>query len=647
MESYVFSKIIAGFAAVVISVSGFIFPSHVRNQKVGNDEIKRFSSEEELKDAISKTRKKDGAYGGDGLYEVDAAVNESTSIRNDNNTYSPSTSDESNNHSETNTQVAGVDEADIIKTNGKYIYYISNNILHVVNAIPASNMEEIKTIDLSSNGTWKYKDATELYIDDSYITVIGTETRLVDDNIGEDDIIENRINWYHRTTETLTTINIYKIDNYKLVRTFEISGNYISSRKIDNNIVLISNKYIYSDYGILPICKDSSVSKEYKDIPANEICYFKDFEDCNYMIISTIDLKNIDEKANVQTFFGASTEIYMNKDSLYVAKICYDYSSGFSVIDTNGFFRDISYSYTNTTKIHKFDIKGGKVQYCATGVVPGSLLNQFSMDEYNGYFRITTTDNSNFEESTNNLYVLDSNMNIVGKLENLAKGEKIYSTRFMGTKCYMVTYKTVDPLFVIDISNPTSPRVLGELKIPGYSKYLHPIGENYLIGFGEDSIEKSYMDWNGEQRVTAYTNGLKLAIFDVSDFNNPKEIHSIKIGGRGSYSELLYNHKALLYDEERGIFAFPATICKEAGTYDNGVPMYGKTEFAGVLVYNLSVEDGISLRGKINHNNGKVYYHDIERVLYIGDVLYTASPNMIKANNINTIEEVGRVYLKK
>ena len=238
-------------------------------------------------------------------------------------------------------------------------------------------------------------------------------------------------------------------------------------------------------------------------------------------------------------------------------------------------------------------------------------------------------------------------MNIVGKLENLAKGEKIYSTRFMGTKCYMVTYKTVDPLFVIDISNPTSPRVLGELKIPGYSKYLHPIGENYLIGFGEDSIEKSYMDWNGEQRVTAYTNGLKLAIFDVSDFNNPKEIHSIKIGGRGSYSELLYNHKALLYDEERGIFAFPATICKEAGTYDNGVPMYGKTEFAGVLVYNLSVEDGISLRGKINHNNGKVYYHDIERVLYIGDVLYTASPNMIKANNINTIEEVGRVYLKK
>ncbi len=646
MESYIFSKIIAGLAAVVISVSGFIFPSHVRNQKNSNDEIRKFSSEEELKDAISKTRKKDGAYGGDGLYEVDAAVNESTSIRNDNDTYSPSTSDESSNHSETNTQVAGVDEADIIKTNGKYIYYIANGILHIVNAIPASDMKEVKTIDLSSDGKWKYKNATELYIDDSYITVIGTEARLVDDDIKTNEIMEDRIYW-HRPTETLTTINIYKIDTYELARTFEISGNYVSSRKIDNSIVLISNKYIYSDYGILPICKDSAISKEYRDIPANEICYFKDFEDCNYMIVSTIDLENIDEKANIQTFLGASTEIYMNKNSLYVAKICYDYSSDFDMIDTNGFFRDISYTYTNITKVHKFDIKDGKVQYCATGAVPGSLLNQFSMDEHNGYFRITTTDNSNFEESTNNLYVLDSDMNIVGKLENLAKGERIYSTRFMGTKCYMVTYKTVDPLFVIDISNPTTPKVLGELKIPGYSKYLHPIGENYLIGFGEDSIEKSYIDWNGEQQVTAYTNGLKLAIFDISDFNNPKEIHSIKIGGRGSYSEFLYNHKTLLYDEERGIFAFPATICKEAGTYDNGVPMYGKTEFSGVLVYNLSVKNGISLRGKIDHNDGKVYYNEIERVLYIGDVLYTASPNMIKANNINTIEEVGRVSLKK
>lgn len=646
MESYIFSKIIAGIAAVVISVSGFIFPSHVRNQKNSNDEIRKFSSEEELKDAISKTREKDGAYGGVGLYEVDATVNESTSIRNDNDTYSPSTSDESSNHSETNIQVSGVDEADIIKTNGKYIYYIANGILHIVNAIPASDMKEVKAIELSLDGKWKYKNATELYIDDSYITVIGTEARLVDDDIKTNEIMEDRIYW-HRPTETLTTINIYKIDTYELARTFEISGNYVSSRKIDNSIVLISNKYIYSDYGILPICKDSAISKEYRDIPANEICYFKEFEDCNYMIVSTIDLENIDEKANIQTFLGASTEIYMNKNSLYVAKICYDYSSGFDIIDTNGFFRDISYTYTNTTKVHKFDIKDGKVQYCATGAVPGSLLNQFSMDEYNGYFRITTTDNSNFEESTNNLYVLDSDMNIVGKLENLAKGERIYSTRFMGTKCYMVTYKTVDPLFVIDISDPTTPKVLGELKIPGYSKYLHPIGENYLIGFGEDSIEKSYIDWNGEQQVTAYTNGLKLAIFDVSDFNNPKEIHSIKIGGRGSYSELLYNHKTLLYDEERGIFAFPATICKEAGTYDNGVPMYGKTEFAGVLVYNLSVKNGISLRGKIDHNNGKVYYDEIQRVLYIGDVLYTASPNMIKANNINTIEEVGRVSLKK
>lgn len=645
MESYILSKIIASLAAVVISISGFIFHSYEKKQRIGNDEIKKFSSEQELKNAISKTIQKEGIYSDD-LFLVDAVADESSTMKSDNATYSPSMSNETKNYSETNIQVTGVDEADIIKTNGKYIYYISDNILHVVKVIPASDMEEVKTIELYSKGVWKYKNATELYIDDNYITVIGTETKATDDNVEENEIMEKRINWY-RPTETLTTINIYKIDTYELVRTFEISGYYISSRKIDNNVVLISNKYIYGDYGILPICKDSAISKEYKNIPANEIYYFKNFEDCNYMIISKINLENIDEKADVQTFLGASTEIYMNKNSLYVAKICYDYSSVYDVIDANGFFSDISYSYTNTTKIHKFDIKDGKVQYCATGVVPGSLLNQFSMDEYNGYFRITTTDNSNFEESTNNLYVLDSDMNIVGKLENLAKGEKIYSTRFMGTKCYMVTYKTVDPLFVIDLSKPTSPKILGELKIPGYSKYLHPIGEKYLIGFGEDSIEKSYIDWNGEQQITAYTNGLKLAIFDVSDLNNPKEIYSIKIGGRGSYSELLYNHKALLYDEEKGIFAFPATICKEAGTYDNGVPMYGKMEFAGVLVYNLSVESGISLRGKIEHKNAGEDYNYIERVLCIGNNLYTVSPKMIKANNIDTIEDVCKVDLKK
>jgi len=267
------------------------------------------------------------------------------------------------------------------------------------------------------------------------------------------------------------------------------------------------------------------------------------------------------------------------------------------------------------------------------------------MDEYNDYFRITTTSNSG-----NSLYVLNEKLEEVGKLENLARGERIYATRFMGDKCYLVTYKTVDPLFVIDLSVPEKPTVLGELKIPGYSTYLHPLGENYLIGFGEDSVEKGYINWEGEQEVTAYNVGLKLAIFDITDLNNPKEIHSVKIGGRGSYTELLNNPKVLYFDEEEKIFAFPATLTEETKFYQNGTPMYGEVIFEGALVYNLSVENGISFSGKIEHDFKKDEKHynsnNIERIISIGENFYTLSPNMLKVTNIETMQEIKEGCVK-
>ena len=252
------------------------------------------------------------------------------------------------------------------------------------------------------------------------------------------------------------------------------------------------------------------------------------------------------------------------------------------------------------------------------------------MDEYDGNFRITTTT----MDEGNNLFVLNKNMKEIGSVTNLASGEKIYATRFMGEKAYVVTYKTVDPLFVIDLSNPEKPTVLGELKIPGYSSYLHPLGENYLIGFGEDSVEKSYLNWKGEQEVVAYATGLKMAIFDVSDYNNPKELYFVKIGNRGSYSELLYNHKALLFDENEGIFAFAAYLTSDGGYYEDGTPMYGDKMFDGALVYNVSVEEGISLRGKIEHDES------VERIVRIGDKLYTLSKEDIKVSDIKEIKEL-------
>ena len=259
------------------------------------------------------------------------------------------------------------------------------------------------------------------------------------------------------------------------------------------------------------------------------------------------------------------------------------------------------------------------------------------MDEKDGYFRIATTNRTKLG-NTNNLYVLNENMEQVGKVEGLARGERIYSVRFMGNRAYMVTFVETDPLFVIDLSKPTEPKVLGELKIPGYSKYLHPYDETHLIGFGEDTVVENYGYGN-----IVRTNGMKMALFDVSDPTNPKEMYVEKIGEQGTYSELLENHKALLFSKEKNIIAFPISIRE-----DNY-----KTSFQGAVVYGLTLEKGFELKGKITHRKAEEnqkysydYSKKVERIIYIKDNLFTLSKGLIKATNMNTMEEKGEVEIK-
>ena len=545
-----------------------------------------------------------------------------------------STTSSNKEFSTTNTQVQGVDEADIVKTDGNKIYYLHDSKVEVLN---------VTDEDLSSEKVLSFEEGVypfEMYLDEKYLVVLANSYINIKD-VSNAENSKIALPYYYMPNKSSTKIIVYDINSLEVVREVEAEGNSISSRKVGDDIYVITNKYIsfYRDINeddILPLYKDTCVSGEFMELEATKVKYFSDFdgEDCNYMIITSLNLDNMEEEANINTYLGAGNEVYCSTENLYVAKVQYNrnVSSGRLMIDSISIGDDSS-----ETSIHKFAISNGDVKHIATGKVPGRLLNQFSMDEYDGNFRITTTLN----DSGNNLYVLDANMEIIGKLENLAKGEKIYATRFMGDMAYVVTYKTVDPLFVIDLKKPREPKVLGELKIPGYSSYLHPLGDNYLLGFGEDSVEKSYINWEGKTEVVAYANGLKMAIFDVSDYNNPKELHSIKIGARGSYSELLYNHKSILLNEKEGIIAFPASVTEDAGAYDDGTPRYGDVIFEGALVYNLSVEDGISLRGKISHDVDEYKYkNNIQRIIYIGDNLYTFSNSMAKVSDIKTIEEI-------
>jgi len=312
-------------------------------------------------------------------------------------------------------------------------------------------------------------------------------------------------------------------------------------------------------------------------------------------------------------------------------------------------YEDISKELEKTV-IHKIGINKNKLEYKANGSVTGNVLNQFSMDEHNGYFRIATTKNrtwSRFEEenfdSYTNLYILDENLNSIGKVENLAAGERIYSVRFMQDRAYMVTFKQTDPLFVIDVKDPENPKVLGELKIPGFSNYLHPYDNETLIGIGKDTAEN---EWGG---VT--TKGLKFSLFDVKDVASPKEIDTYIIGDAGSESVALSDHKAFLFSRDKNLLVVPA-IVRESKNENS----WGDITFSGALVFGIS-KDGFELKGRISHleekdvdifNRGGYNYNmGVKRSLYINNVLYTFSDYYLKMNNLENLDLVKNLELKK
>lgn len=552
------------------------------------------------------------------------------SITNANSKNETATNEVANDYSKTNTQVQGVDEADIVKTDGTYIYYLTNEKLTIINTENASQMKEMSTIKFDETFT-----PEEIFLNNDKIIVIGkryeydkTERKI---GIDEDFLYPNYMD------KTYTSAKLYNVkDKTKptLERTVEVEGDYLTARMIGSNVYIASNKYMYYAYicntykstelnedDFKPHYLDTATSNETKSINFDCIYYIPEFEDTNYLNIVAFNITN-NQEANVESYLGAGEEIYASKENLYVTKTKYDYER--------------KNKTSITTEIYKFNLNNANCTFAKAGDVPGSVLNQFSMDECNGYFRIATTDSTswNSESNTNNLYVLNENLETIGKIEGLAKGERIYSVRFMGNRAYMVTFVETDPLFVIDLSNPTTPTVLGELKIPGYSKYLHPYDETHLIGIGEDTEVVNY--GYGDRVVT---NGMKMAMFDVTDPNNPQELYNVKIGEKGTYSELLYNHKALLFSKEKNIIAFPISIT------DNDY----KVTFQGAIVYGVSLEKGFELKTKISNSATDYdrYYsrNRVERIIYIKDTLFTLSNGLIKAVDLNTFETKGSIEL--
>lgn len=636
-KNYIKTYLAVGASAFIFVMAISIGISPINNNKnrveplenvEQNEELPKLENFENLYDIIKEKEEK--YYDTNERFLTDASSNTNSSA-----SFEEAKSVEDLDYSKTNVQVEGVDEADIVKTDGNYIYYVSFNKIIIVDAKDSNDLKVVSEINYEEEDFYP----NELYINNNKLIVIGENGRYSYRKLIE---VDTAYPSYNKNSSSAKVYNIKDKSNPKLEREVQIEGSYLSSRMIGDNIYFITNEYIYSylfrnkeiseldENSFKPRYKDTAVSNEEKSIEYNDIYYFPESEDTSYLNIAGFNINN-NEEVNIKTYLGAGEDIYSSQDNLYITRVKYEYK--------DSYLYDEYDNHNVNTYIYKFKLENSKIAYINAGSVPGKVLNQFSMDEKDGYFRIATTDSKswNSKTNTNNLYVLDENLKIVGKIEGLAKGEKIYSVRFMGNRAYMVTFVETDPLFVIDLSKPENPTVLGELKIPGYSKYLHPYDETHIIGFGENTKTNKYGG--------VVTDGMKMALFDVSNPNSPKELYSVDIGDKGTYSEILNNHKALLFSKEKNIIAFPISISEEAGEYRT------KLKFQGAIVYGLDLEKGFTLKGRIAHMEIKDGYKnydsekEVERIIYIKDSLYTLSRGLIKATNINTMQEESKIDL--
>lgn len=555
-------------------------------------------------------------------------------------------------YSKTNIQVEGVDEADIVKTDGEYIYIVSGGNITIVKAYPPEEARVLSKISLDGGITGIFINGDKLAVFETeygvypiYESTVVNESASSSESINETTTEDEPsrlpapIIWEPPTT----SIKVYDIsdkENPVLTRNFSVDGNYFSARMIGDYVYVVATQYTFfvdTDVFLPRVHSDN----ETEVIPASDIYYYN-FSDTSYSFTSIVALNiqnDVQEPTHETILLGGTSTIYVSQNNIYLTFPDYNWQE----------------DETMKTAIQRIKITKESITFEASGEVLGNVLNQFSMDEYNGYFRIATTTGHiarTFTEATseNNVYVLDMNLDVVGKLEDLAPGEKIYSARFMGDRCYLVTFRKIDPLFVIDISDPTAPTVLGQLKVTGYSGYLHPYDENHIIGIGKETVAAEEGDF-------AWYQGIKISLFDVSDVSNPVEVAKYEIGDRGTDSPILSDHKALLFDREKNLLVIPVLLAEiDENDYAGEIPdnAYGEYVWQGAYVFDISL-NGIELRSKITHmddntdllKSGYYYYSDytIQRSLYIENVLYTISSMKLKMNNLETLAEINEIEI--
>lgn len=575
---------------------------------VSKQKLSKFASEAELKQYFSK------------LYSENAYTTvPAGSVTNSNASAAPaapgaasdqmkeeikSFADTSLAYDRTNTQVDGVDEADIIKNDGRYLYILSNNTKLTI--VDTQTMKIVSTKRIQSKGS-----DTQIFIDEMYL--IGNRLVLIGYEYADSNNNETIMNdgksvtccWaYMPITDSVNILlDISDKNNVKEIKRTTQSGSIVSTRVI-GSILYTVTRYA-ADLTDKKTMDETSVPKINGEKLTHNDIYRNSAKDNlqQYIVVSAWDTKKENDPIGKIAVLGNGDEVYCSGNKLYLTGTEFDETE--------------KSNYFETTKIYSFSLNGTSIAYTADGVVTGIIDNQYSIDEHNGYLRLATTGyNFNNDTYTSNLYVLDANLNVIGKLEDIAKNEQVKSSRFMGDIAYIVTFRNTDPLFTVDLSDPANPKITGQVKLPGFSEYLHPVGENLLVGVGYSGDDDS-----------ADTNSVKISLFDVSDKNNPKELDSHVI--KSANTDVNYNAKAFLFYKEKNLVGIPISY----EIYNQSKDLYS---YSNQFKF-LQIENGkFTEKTNFVHTANSTYIAAFFRGCYIGDKLYTITDESVVEHSITS-----------
>lgn len=503
-------------------------------------------------------------------------------------------------YSETNIREEGVGEADIVKTDGKCLYILNNRRIQIV-GIEQEEMEPLGCIDMDEDDY-----VSEIYIKDDKLVVVYTRS--------EYRVESGSSGGVYKEYATAETFDVSDPENPKSVGKISQSGNYYTMRMVGDYVYLFSTFYADTSSarkyigGYIPEIQGKTIDSESILMPMFP-------RGSQYTVVSTFSMENPGEKIDSKAIFGASGMCYVSGKNIYICEGYYDSEK----------------SNVTQTCIRKVAFEDGKLEAVGQTRIDGTLNDSFSIDEYEDNLRLVVTvsptyssspfpisilrsedtDEKKVEKDSNSLYILDRNLNEISRIEGLAEDEQIYSARFMGDTGYFVTFRQVDPLFSMDLSDPENPKIIGKLKIPGFSDYLHPYGEGLLLGIGM-AVD--------EEGIT--TDGVKLSMFDISDPADVEEVQKYVLEDIYS-TDVSYNYKAALVNVEKNLIGFPA---------------YGQEQHYYIFSYG---EDGFTC---VFDRELTGYYSDV-RALYVGDRLYLAAGNTVEAFNLETFDKVDDIVL--